>query len=95
MSNKIKEYFMKHDDDYLAFEKIEDKRHSRPDVCAMLYLHEKLGGEGDAVTAAEHDEIFLEWEEEDVKKLNEEDVLYITRCGVRYDSDTECLAMFV
>lgn len=93
--SKIEELFMKYDDEYTEFDKIENKRHPRPDICAMIYLHEKLGGKGDAVVCAEHDQIWLNWEKKEIKKLTDEDVLYITRCGVRYDSDTESLAMFV
>ena len=85
------------EDDFLAFEKIPvgDRRHSRPDLCAFLYLHEKLGGEHDMVRSAEHDEIWLDYEEEDAAKLSLDDLIYLHRCGVRHDSDTGRLCMFV
>ncbi len=87
--------FEKHDDEYIKFENIpeSDRRHHRHDVCAFIYLDEKLGGKGDVVSAAEHDEIYLDFD--NLEQLTDEDVLYITRCGVRYDSDTDSLAMFV
>lgn len=93
---QIHDWFEKYNDDYIEFERIpeKDRRHPRPDICAMIYLHERFGGDGDAVTCAEHDEIWLGWDVGEID-LTEEDVLYITRCGVRYDSSTDSLAMFV
>jgi hypothetical protein len=90
----MNELFEKHDDEFLKFERISEseRRHPRPDLCAMLYLHERFGGEGDAMSHAEHDEIWLAWEAD---KLTETDVIYLHRCGVRYDSESESLCMFV
>lgn len=90
----VDDLFKKVDNEYHKFEKIPkaERRHERQDLCAMLYLHEKLGGKGDAVSAAEHDQIWLGFEK--LEKLTEEDVLYITRCGVMYDSDTDSLFMW-
>ncbi len=95
--NRLEQWFDKVEDEYGEFENIPeaDRRHPRPDICALIYLHEKLGGKGDAISAAEHDEIYLDWEKSRLEFMTEEDVLYVTRCGVRYDPDTDCLAMFV
>ena len=60
-------------------------------TCAFIYLHEKLGGKGDIVSAAEHDVIYLNFD--NIEELTDEDVLYLTRCGVLYNTD--CLSMFV
>lgn len=85
--------FEKHNDEFLKFDRIPeaDRRHPRPDLCAMLYLHERFGGDGDAVAAAEHDQIWLDW---DGSGLTEADVIYLYRCGVRYDRSVDSLAMF-
>lgn len=89
----VHELFEKHDGEFLKFERITDKdrRHPRPDLCAFLYLHERFGGKGDMVCGAQHDVIFLDAEPD---QLTEEDVIYLRRCGVRYDSEVESLAMF-
>jgi hypothetical protein len=48
------------------------------------------------VSAAEHDEIYLSIDMEDFAKVaSEEDILFLTRCGVRFDEEYDCLAMFV
>lgn len=83
-------------DEFLEFDRIENPRHPRPDICAFLMLHELLGGEGDIIGSASHDEI---WLDVDVKKLAAkaapEFIRDLSRCGVRYDPETDSLCMFV
>ena len=87
----------KHEDEYLMFDRVENKLHQRPDICAFLLLDKLLPNRGmDIVCAAGHDEIFLD---ADIEKLcniaTESDILTLIRCGVRYCEDTDSLAMFV
>jgi hypothetical protein len=88
--------FEKHNDEYMKFERVENKLHSRPDLCAFLLLDKLLPNEGrDMVCAAAHDKIFLDADPEKLAEVaTEEDILTLTRCGVRYDSGTGSLAMF-
>lgn len=83
------------EDDFLEFGKIENPRHPRADICAFLMLHDLVGGDGDMVSAAEHDEIFLDVDLDDLAaKVTKDQLRDLVRCGVRigeYDS----LAMFV
>lgn len=99
MSDKIHEMFEAVVDEFLEFDRIPvaDRRNQMPDVCGLLYLQEKLGmPQGkDAVASAVHDEIYLGWTGGQIKKLTQDDVLYINRCGVRYDSGVDSLCMFV
>lgn len=87
------------EEEFLEFDNIpvNEKRHTLPDLCGMLYLHEKLGKVGDskAVAAAEHYNVYLRWGGKELKKLTQEDVLYITRCGISYDDNTESLYIMV
>ena len=92
-------------DEFLKFERIPeaDRRHKRPDLCAFLLLAELFDGESkgipgaymDIVSGADHDEIFLDPKIDDNTPLTKEHIIYLSRCGVRWDSDNECLAMFV
>lgn len=99
--NPVQRLFDKHSDEYLEFERIPaaERRHVRPDLCGMLYLHDLLAAPGDvgrdAVAGAEHDVIYLRWEGEELAKLTDADVIYLHRCGVRYDAEAGSLAMFV
>lgn len=89
--------FEKHNDEYIKFERVENKMHSRPDICAFLLLDKLLPNDGnDIVSAAEHDEIYLDADCEKLAEVaTDDDILTLTRCGVRYDSSTDSLAMFV
>ena len=92
--SKLKAMFDEHKDEYIRFESIENPRHPRPDLCAFLMLHDLLGGSGDMVCSASHDEI---WLDVDLELLEEKaDSVFIrdlVRCGVRYDIGG--LVMFV
>lgn len=91
------ELFEKFSHEYIKFERIpeDDRRHPYPDICAMIYLHEKFGGGGfRAVCSAEHDEIWLDWDPGEID-MTEEDALYLTRCGVRYVASDGMFGMFV
>lgn len=88
--------FEKHNDDFLRFELVENKLHARPDLCGFLLIDKLLPNDGrDMVCGATHDEIFLDADCEKLAEVaTEDDILTLTRCGVRYDSDTDSLAMF-
>lgn len=82
-------------DEYLKFERIENKRNKRPDLHAWLLLDEMFPNPGhDMVSATDHDEIWLDIEEDELHKLTDEQILELVRCGVRYDSDNGSLTMF-
>ena len=89
--------FEKYDDDYLKFDRVEKKFSQRPDLCAFILLDKLLPNAAlDMISAAEHDEIFLEVDCDKLAEVaTEEDILMLTRCGVRYDDDLDGLAMFV
>ena len=91
---QLEELFEKHDDEFLKFELVADKRSNRSDLHAFLLLDRLVPGESDIVTAAEHDEIWLEVSLEELAKVaTEEHVIELTRCGVRLSDGY--LAMFV
>lgn len=86
------------EDEFLKFDRIENPPHSRPDISAFLRLHELVPGKPghDMVSAAAHDEIFLDVElEELAAAATKDDVVFLHRCGVRLDRETDSLAMFV
>jgi len=88
--------FEKFSDDFLDFDKVENKRATAPDLHAFLLLLELVPSDGDIVCAAEHDEIFLATDCEKLAEVaKDEHIQELARCGVRYDSEFDCLAMFV
>jgi hypothetical protein len=99
--NGMVELFDKYHSEYLKFERIpeSERRHVRPDLCAILYLHERLSEPDDAgqdaVCGAEHDVFYLDWSDSRLARLTERDVIYVSRCGVCYSREFDCLMMFV
>jgi hypothetical protein len=90
--------FEKFDDEFLKFKHIpeSDRLSNRPDLHAFLLLDRLCPGSDDMVSAAEHDEIWLDVDVGALARVATEDnVLALVRCGVRYDDDVESLALFV
>lgn len=91
------ETFEKYNGEYGKFDRVENKLHDRPDLCAFLLLDKLLPNVGhDLVCAAGYDIIYLEADCENLAEVaTEEDILILSRCGVFYDTATDSLAMFV
>ncbi len=89
----LEDRFEAADDEFLKFERIPqaDRRHPRRDVCAFIYLHEKLGGEHAIIGDASHDEIHISYSEKDRDRLTQDDIVYIHRCGIRLDEYGLCM----
>jgi len=102
MSKKLKKMFDKHEYEFLKFDRIQNPAHRRPDMCAFIMLDivvpaevNKSGGYNDMVSAASHDEIYLETDVDSLCKVATDDLIIdLVRCGVRYDETHDCLAMF-
>ena len=98
MARTLHERFEAVNDEYIKFENIENPPTNRADLCAFLLLDKLVPSErpNDIVLCSEHDEIWLDI---DAEKLNavatDDDILFLTRCGVGYDSDRDALSMFV
>ena len=83
-------------EEYIEFDRVENKRHPRRDVHAFLLLHELLPGDSCMVSGAAHDKIWLDASVDDLAAVATNDQLIeLIRCGLIYDSDAGCLAMFV
>ena len=83
------------DGDYLKFDLVSEKLNKRPDLHAFIYLDKLFPVDGrDIISAASHDEIWLDVSEENIEKLTDADILELTRCGVRYCNENDSLAMF-
>jgi len=84
----------KFEDEYNKFEHIpaEEKLAENNDICAMLFLYNHLKDKKKFDISPAHDIIYLPGVD-DLVELIEEDVLYLTRCGVHYESDYDCFAI--
>lgn len=96
---ELQEIFDKHSNEYAKFDRETAPMHVRPDICALLLLHEldqrKKPGR-DMIVASRHDEI---WFGADVcavaENATEEQIITLIRCGVMFDADRECFSMFL
>lgn len=94
MIENLEEVFKKHDDEFLEFKRVKNKLSSRPDIHAFILLNQLVPGTRDMVSAAKHDEIFLDIDADELAKVTtKEQVIDLIRCGVRFDDYG--LAMFV
>jgi len=92
----INDRFELYNDDHLKFEKVENKKSTRPDLHAFITLDKFFPNYGsDIISAAEHDEIFIDLEEKHIEKLSDGQILELVRCGVFYNEEYDCLGMFV
>lgn len=79
----------------MGFESIESPRTKRPDLHAFLVLDELQPGKRDIISAAEHDEFWLDIDCEKLAEvITEDQVRDLVRCGIRYDDENESLCMF-
>jgi hypothetical protein len=89
--------FDKYEDEYIQFQNVASKRSRRPDMHAFIVLDELLPGDGkgDLISAAEHDQFFLDIEPEALARVaTEEIILDLVRCGVSFDEENESLFLF-
>lgn len=92
--------FEKYEDEFLKFERVAIKRSRRPDLHAFIVLDEISpsadGKSQDVLSAAEHDEIWLSFDLDDVAaEITSDQVKDLIRCGVRIDDHGEGFCMFV
>ena len=96
MVTDLHEFYEEHNDEFLKFDRVENKLSLRPDLHAFLLLDKLLPGKDDIVASAEHDEIYLDV---DVEKLlevaTEAELIDLHRCGVLVFSEYDSLGMFV
>lgn len=94
----IRERFEQFEDEYIKFDRIENKRSERPDLHAFLLLDELFPNPGrDMILAINHYEFFLDLgDNADVTTLTDDQICELVRCGVMIDSESEeYLCMFV
>lgn len=94
-SEELHDFFESKHDEFLRFDRIQNKLSQRPDLHAFLLLDSLAPQKGDMIIGSEHDEIYLGV---DVEKLlevvTEQQLIDLHRCGVRYHEDHSCFCMF-
>lgn len=82
-------------DEFLKFDRVENKLSQRTDLHAFLLLDKLVPDKRDIVGGACHDEIYLGI---DSRKLAEvvtrDQLIELIRCGVRWSDESDSLCMF-
>lgn len=92
---KFKEAYETHHSEYGKFDLVENKLSSRPDLHAFMMIDRLVPGTSDIVGAAFHDEFFLDVSVDALDEIaTESQMIDLIRCGVRFDRETDSLAMF-
>jgi hypothetical protein len=90
------EQYKKHIGEFLKFELIENKTSNRPDLHAFNLLDKLVPGNRGMVSDAGFNKIYLDVSPEQLSEVaTEQQIIELIRCGVRYDSSTDSLALFV
>lgn len=86
--DELEGLFKKHHGEFLKYEKLAPGSTKRRDLRAFILLDKLVPDTGAIISAAEHDEY---WLDTDLAKLaeviTEDQVIELLRCGVRY---TDC-----
>lgn len=83
--------FEKHEDVYLKSNEIDGPA----DLAAFNLINKLLPSKKDMIACAEHDEFWLSAIPEKMAEVaSEEDIIFLIKCGVRYDEDTDSFAFF-
>lgn len=95
--DEIRELFEKHDEEFLKFEKVENKLSNKRDLHAFMLLDQlSKDKSGDIIGHAEHDEYLLNFDEEEIENLDltENIIIDLRRCGVLFDEEFEVFKLF-
>ena len=84
----------KYDGEYLKFDLVVEKKSSRPDLHAFILLNEIVPGSRDIISAAEHDQFYLDVDYDKLAEVaTEAQIIDLIRCGVLFD-EGDGLSMF-
>lgn len=94
-SDSLADRFESFSDEYLEFERIPKKNRLHPSkvLCGYLKVASLMLDGREFGVAAEHDIVRLPGADELVP-LSDDDIIYLQRCGIHYDSENDCLADF-
>jgi hypothetical protein len=88
---ELEALFQKHEDEYLKPNGVEGPA----DLAAFNRIHKLVPSDKDMISCAEHDEYWLSVSPADLAAVaTEEDIIFLRRCGVMYDGDTESFSFF-
>lgn len=78
------------------FERVPVKFSNRSDLHGLILLDKIMPDGHTIISAAEHDEIYFDFDIEELAKvITKDQILELVRCGISYDGHNDCLYKFV
>lgn len=83
-------------DEHRKFERIENPRSNKRDLHAFLLLEELFPRPRDGVIISDamHDLYYLDYTQEELETLSDEQIVELLRCGVIYSEEDESIFFF-
>ena len=91
---EIKRLFEKHDGEFLKFERVENKKSKRPDLNAFILLDNLFTEEKNIISGACEGDVSINFKEEQMLLLSEDDIIELRRCGASYNSEFDCIEIY-
>ena len=94
--DEVVELFDEDTKEFGKFDLVENKLSSRRDLHAFIMLDKLFPSDkgGDLVCSASHNEFCLDINGDQIETLTREQVVELTRCGVMFHSEHDCLFKF-
>ena len=94
---EVERLFIKHADEYLNFKHVVKPRSKSRNLHGIMLLDSLIPfGEGNFLSGAEHDEVYLDVDVEALsEKLSEDLIVELIRSGITLDTSFNCLRMNV
>ena len=94
-ADRLAALFPEDDDQFLKFDLISeaDRLHPSRRLCGLLKIAELMREPESFGFSSEHDVVYLA-NADDLREITPDEAVYLSRCGVHYEDDVECLAMF-
>lgn len=90
--DELHDFFEEQNDEFIKFERVENKRSQRRDLHAFMQLDTWIPGDKKIIAAANHDIVYLEVSaQEVVENLSKDQIIELIRCGIGLDSEYDCL----
>jgi hypothetical protein len=90
----LNEIFEKYNDEYLKFDRVENKLSKRRDIHAFLILDSLAPDDNPIISAASYEEICLSVNPDILKNVDDKVIIDLIRCGVWYESFYDCLKIY-
>jgi hypothetical protein len=82
----LEEIFEKYNDEFLEFDRVENKLSERMDLHAFILLDKLVPGTSDIVCSSEHDEFWVDTNPEELASVaTEQNIIDLIRCGMQFE----------